>query len=162
METDNAIYFYSHKNKYGYLSNFYSCVFEEDDVKFNCSEQYFMYRKCVLFDSKNTCLITSILNNADPKKIKACGRQVKNFNQCEWDDVKYEIMTDALDLKFSQNENLLKQLLDTYPKKLYEASPVDSIWGIGLSDKQAVNTDKSEYGQNLLGRALMKIRRRYK
>ena len=47
--------------------------------------------------------------------------------------------------KFSQNKKLLKQLLETGDKKLYEDSPRDSFWGIG----------KDKKGQNWLGRILV-------
>lgn len=40
-----------------------------------------------------------------------------------------------------------------------EASPYDSIWGIGFSAANAgVNTDN--WGENLLGKALMRVRDR--
>ena len=40
-----------------------------------------------------------------------------------------------------------------------EASKNDKIWGIGYYDKDAILiTDKSKFGQNLLGNALMEIR----
>ena len=72
METQNDIFFYSHKNKqYGYMSNFYLCNFTDDaSVSYTSSEQYFMYQKCLLFNPTNTDLLQQILNTSDPFEIK--------------------------------------------------------------------------------------------
>jgi len=84
-------------------------------------------------------------------------------------------------LKFSQNDDIKDKLIKTDNKNLYEASQFDRIWGIGYSAKNAItmnlskqsedkelfsrersskeNTkDKSKFGNNLLGKALMEIR----
>ena len=52
-----------------------------------------------------------------------------------------------------------QKLLETNDKIIAEASPNDSIWGIGLSkyDKDATNP-KNWKGKNLLGFILMDIR----
>ncbi len=50
METENDIYFYGHKNEFGYMSNFYESSFIEYNTKFMCSEQYLMYYKCIVFE----------------------------------------------------------------------------------------------------------------
>lgn len=48
-------------------------------------------------------------------------------------------------------------LLSTGNREIVEASPVDNIWGIGFSSDNAMeNVDK--WGQNLLGKTLMKVR----
>ena len=80
MESENSIYFYGSKNKHGYLSNFYKCNFQciinNNTVIFNCSEQYFMYFKCITFDPNNSELLNMILKEINPVKIKALGRKV--------------------------------------------------------------------------------------
>ena len=48
-------------------------------------------------------------------------------------------------------------LLATGDRLLAEASPFDKIWGIGFKAEEAMN-HKSQWGQNLLGQALMKVR----
>ena len=69
-------------------------------------------------------------------------------------------MCDGLYYKFSQNSNLQDLLLKTNNKILYEASPRDKLWGIGLSAQKAITKDVSTYGKNLLGKCLMNIRTR--
>jgi ribA/ribD-fused uncharacterized protein len=155
------IYFYSHgtSKQFCYMSNFYKCNFiDETGLIFNCSEQYFMYYKCKIFNADNNELLYKILLETDPSKIKKYGRQVKNFNESVWAQLKYMVMISALRLKFSQNFDIRHALLNTGNKMLYEASKNDKIWGIGFCEKDAIITDKSKFGQNLLGLALMQIR----
>jgi len=159
METDTEIYFYNLKNKFNYMSNFYKTIFtDKDGIKYNCSEQYFMYHKCKIFDPKNNILLETIITETSATKIKKYGRQVQNFNDIFWKEKRYNIMLEALRLKFNQNEIIKQKLLETKPKILYEASKNDRILGIGYYDKDAIQIDKSKFGENLLGNALMEIR----
>lgn len=159
METETEIYFYNLKNNFNYMSNFYKTNFtDKDGIKYNCSEQYFMYHKCKIFDSKNNILLETIITEKSAIKIKKYGRQVQNFNDKIWKEKRYNIMLEALRLKFNQNEIIKQKLLETKPKILYEASKNDRIWGIGYYDKDAIKIDKSKFGENLLGNALMEIR----
>lgn len=163
METPTDIFFFGHTHKkFGYLSNFYPCEFiDAKGTKFNCSEQYFMYHKAMMFDSKNVKNIEALMKEKDPKKIKKYGRSVKGYDEAAWGKVRRAIMYNGLLLKFGQNEKLLQELLKTSPKKLYEASPYDNVWGIGISAKDAILTDKSKYGKNYLGRALKRVRKHF-
>ena len=159
METETEIYFYNLNNQFDYLSNFYKTNFnDKNGINYNCSEQYFMYKKCETFDPNNNILLNAILNENSATQIKKYGRQVKNYNDTIWKEKRYNIMLEALRLKFSQNEIIKQKLLDTKPKILYEASKNDKIWGIGFYDNDAVQVDKTKYGENLLGKALMEIR----
>lgn len=87
METDTHVLFYSHApNKIcAWMSNFWPCAFKDPYGRtYNNSEQYFMLQKALLFDPKNTNLINKILIETDPAKIKRYGRQVKNYDEDEW------------------------------------------------------------------------------
>ena len=53
MTTLENIYFWGINNIHGYMSNFYPCKFIENNITFNCSEQYFMYYKLLQFDKDN-------------------------------------------------------------------------------------------------------------
>lgn len=166
METEKEIYFYGTKGDYGFLSNFYKtnfeCFINDNIIHFSCSEQYFMYYKCLTFESSNEELLNMILKETNPVKIKALGRKVQNFDDKIWDKKKYSIILNALYYKFSQNSLLKEKLLNTNNKILYEAAPRDKIWGIGFSAEKAINTDINKYGSNLLGIALMEIRNKFK
>jgi len=162
METNNKILFYSHHGNYGYMSNFFNTKFTEDNVEYNCSEQYFMKKKQELFDPNNHILANQIIMCVLPSEIKKLGRKVNNYNNDIWNERRYEIMVNALRLKFNQNEQIKNKLKNTGEKKLYEASPYDRIWGTGFDSIKTlskINDNKeNELGSNLLGLALEQVR----
>ncbi len=181
-ENDDEIYFYGHViGKYPFMSNFYPIDFIDlkTQTPYTCSEQYLMHRKALMFDPDNHTLIRAILRETRPATIKAFGRQVKNYDERQWNDSRYNIMVEGLYLKFSQNESIREMLIATAPKTLYEAAPQDKIWGIGFSVHDIANAYdqhynkkktgenhiadlplKSAFGRNLLGIALMSVRGR--
>lgn len=139
------------------LSNFYPCKFEFNDKTFNFSEQCFMWQKAMLFNDFEVA--EQILNETNVRKIKALGRKVKDFDENWWNQHKECFMFNACCAKFSQNDKLKDFLLSTSNREIVEASPVDSIWGIGFSsDKAMENIDK--WGQKLLGKTLVNVRTR--
>jgi ribA/ribD-fused uncharacterized protein len=160
METPIAIFFYSQNNdKFGYLSNFYPCSFrDEHGTQFANTEQYYAYWKCKCFEPDNTALLNSIANEIRPMVVKKVAHAILNFDKDVWDRVCVTIMYNALALKFTQNPDLLEKLVKTGTKQLYEASPIDAIWGIGMSCIQGVKTPSSQYGRNYLGKTLMELR----
>ena len=151
-----VIYFWKPSDNNGFLGNWYESPFIKNGIHFINNEQYFMWGKQQLFDQTNVLLEKNILETSNPSVIKKLGRFVKNFNQTVWDTKKYEIMKIGLIEKFSQNTELKKALLATNDSILVEASPYDTIWGIGLSEEDA-KTNKWR-GDNLLGKALMDVR----
>ncbi|ANB50836.1 hypothetical protein [Powai lake megavirus] len=166
METDKYIFFYGHqKNKLGteIYSQWYPCTFIEkicDDVeiKYYNAEQYMMAQKALLFGDGD--ILLKILNEKNPSKIKSLGRKIVNFDNDYWNKYKYDIVASGNRLKFQQNPKLMEQLQNTGNKILVEASPYDKIWGIGLTAHQAINIPESKWpGQNLLGKALMQVRK---
>ena len=118
----------------------------------------FMYEKCKKFDPENKMLLKAIMNETKPHNVKHLGRKVQNYDDTVWNSERYQVMVECLRCKFTQNKVLKEKLLKTKPQTLYEASPYDKIWGIGLSKKDAAHCDPNNYGQNLLGKALMEIR----
>ena len=159
METIDSIYFYSEFELFGAFSNFSTAYFtDKDGLRYNCSEQYLMLQKCLLFDQNNTELLRKITNSKSPAAIKLYGRQVKNFDENIWSQHKYKIMLQGLRYKFNQNPISEEMLLYTGNKIIYEASKRDAIWGIGYNIYEALRTNKENYGKNLLGKALMELR----
>ncbi len=146
----NKIGFWKVGSPYGEFSNWYSCNFVYGGVEFTSSEQALMYFKAKLF--KDEEVASKILKEQNQRKIKDLGRQVKNYDETKWSAIRYNCMVDILYCKFSQNEDLKNILIGTGDASIYEASPLDHIWGIGSDN---VNIIK---GQNLLGEALMAVR----
>ena len=58
-----------------------------------------------------------------------------------------------------ESEQLRAMLLATGERELVEASPMDRVWGIGFSEKNA-EMNREKWGRNLLGKALEEVRRR--
>lgn len=138
-------------------SQFYACEFTIDDITFNCTEQYMMYNKAMLFEDEEVAEM--VLKENDPRQHKKLGRKVKNFDQKTWDANCSAIVERGNKAKFSQNEELKATILETHPKTIVETSPHDKIWGIGLHKNDPLAWDRSTWkGLNLLGQALTKIR----
>ena len=159
MDTGKEIYFYNQNKDFGFLSNFYMSNFTDPktDITYCCSEQYFMHQKCLTFDPTNKSLIKKILDSDSPSAIKKYGRNIKNYDDEIWSEKRFKIMKKGLLLKFNK-QSLKNKLLSTGDKKLYEASPYDKIWGTGVSVENSQHADKEKFGQNLLGKCLMKVR----
>jgi len=141
-------------------SNWHPSVFTDaDGHRFVNSEQYLMYHKALLMQDIETA--QQILRETNPGKIKALGRQVCNFDEALWEDQRLAIMEAGCYLKFMQNPAMRTSLLATGRRTLVEASPVDMIWGIGLSQDDASCEDATQWpGRNLLGIALTHVRER--
>lgn len=152
-ETKTHIYFLG-----GYLSNFHECSIKLEPKEFNSSEQLFMYVKALYFNDDETA--EEILKTSEPQEAKKLGRQVKNFNTEFWNNYCYEAMFKVNLAKFDQNPELAEKLIATYPKILVEANEHDCIWGVGLSEDNPLILDESNWkGSNLLGKALMDVRK---
>jgi ribA/ribD-fused uncharacterized protein len=139
------------------FSQWFPFEFEESGIIYKTAEHYMMAGKAKLFNDHET--LEEIVKSETPNQAKSFGRKVKNFDPRLWDKHKYEIVKRANLLKFSQNQKFKDFLLSTNDKILVEASPYDTIWGIGMleTDKRVENPSQWN-GENLLGFALMEIR----
>ena len=116
-----------------------------------------MYKKVVLF--KDDFYAALILNSRQPKDIKALGRKIHRFDSSVWDKHKLDIVIQGNYLKFSQNSELKAYLQETGSKILVEASPYDTVWGIGMkASEKGIENPENWKGENLLGIALMEVR----
>ena len=141
----------------GVFSNFHPCDITFNTMKFNCSEQLFMYFKAWFF--KDTEIANLILQATTPKEAKKLGRQIRNYDDGMWAKVRYQYMFDACMAKFQQNPDLLSELLKTNGTEMVEASPYDKIWGIGLGENDPLAWNKDTWnGLNLLGQVLDDVR----
>ena len=155
----NIICFHNPEEENGYLSNWYYSDFRLDNVTFSSMEQYMMYKKAVCFDDME--IAEKILKTQDVAEIKALGRQVSGYQDNIWSGLRQIIVYEGLLAKFSQNESLKEQLIETGNAILAECAVKDQIWGIGLSMKDPKRLDISQWkGKNLLGYALMVVRKR--
>lgn len=150
--TNKIFPFYS-----GVFSQWHKCKFSENQIEFNCAEQYMMYCKAILF---NDCLVADqILETKSSHRQKELGRKIKCFNEETWRLFRFGIVYNANLLKFSQNDFLLDALLKTGNSLIAEASPIDRVWGVGIAIDDERIWDVSRWrGLNLLGIALTQVR----
>jgi ribA/ribD-fused uncharacterized protein len=146
-------FFYKTANPF---SQWHKSKFIVDGMEFNCAEQYMMYKKAMLFNDTQRAEL--IMKKKDPREQKALGREV-NIDIDVWNRERFDIVYQGNYAKFTQNENLKKYLLDTAGTTLVEASPTDTVWGIGMSEEDPDRLDRSKWkGTNLLGEVLTKLR----
>lgn len=131
---------------------------QEKEVVLPTSEHYFMLRKALFFNDID--IAGKIIETPLPRDAKKFGRQVSGFIEEEWEKERENAMMDALRLKFTQSEEARNELLNTkyLDKSFVEASPIDSIWGIGMGENDPNRLDTSKWGLNLLGKCLDRIR----
>ena len=149
------VFFYGHNNPNGYLSQFAGAPFKKDGITYPTAEHWMMASKARTFNDPDA--LSKILKCSQPFDAKKTGRAVRNFSIPVWNEKAYGFVVEGNLMKFGQNPELKKRLLDTGDKILVEASPTDKIWGIGLNAQQALRTWKWP-GMNLLGFALMDVR----
>lgn len=145
------------------LSNFYPCNFILADEKWISSEQFFMACKARCFDDHES--YKEIRKATTPEQAKKLGRKVKGFDDKIWDNFKYEIMLAGVYAKFSQNEDLKKFILSSEFEGKYfvEGSPFDGVWGVKIDYRNPDVDDPTKWnGENLLGKALNKVREKLK
>jgi ribA/ribD-fused uncharacterized protein len=116
-----------------------------------------MAAKARLFDDED--LLDQILVAPSPGAAKALGRRIRGFDEAVWEAHRFDIVVRASTAKFGQHPDLRDYLLGTAGRVLVEASPVDRIWGIGLTADDPEAPEPARWpGLNLLGFALMQAR----
>ena len=150
---DQYTFFYN-----GPFSNWYQSQFKDMRGRnFLCVEQYMMYNKAMLFQDLKTA--EKIMQTKEPGNQKALGRQVKNFDATRWNEIAREVVALGCFYKFSQNSKLYSDLMKTKGTLLVEASPTDTIWGIGLGERDIRILDRKNWqGTNWLGEVLTDLR----
>ena len=146
--TNKFVLFFS---KNDMMSNFYPKQFKHQKHIFSNSEQAFMWRKAMFF--KDYEIAHRILTKAhQPNYAKSLGRKVKNFDNEQWDRVRYDIMKEVVKDKINQFDELQVFVRNNKDKIFVEASPFDAIWGVKLSENDDKILDPSNWnGRNLLG-----------
>ncbi|MCM1110307.1 MAG: NADAR family protein [Clostridium sp.] len=164
---DDFVFFWGHTDrkdgKVGKccLSQWFIAPMTIDGQRYHCMEQYLMAEKARTFSDAET--EQKILAEYNQLAIKKLGRRVAGYDDTVWSAIRQEVSVRGNLAKFSQNPALGQYLLSTGDKIIVEASPKDSIWGIGLEESAPAATDPAKWrGGNLLGFALMEVRERFK
>ncbi len=161
--TNKFLFFWGHQpSKDGVItktcfSQWWLSSFTVERIKYATAEHWMMAKKAVLFEDDE--ILEKILLAKSPAEAKKLGRKVKNYQEDIWLSNRYEIVKEGNFHKFNQNPALKDFLLNTGNRVIVEASPVDSIWGIGMAiDNPVIETPEKWKGLNLLGFALMEVR----
>lgn len=137
------IRFYKEFGEYGYLATYSNYGFFKDGVFWKTSEHYYQAQKFMDSDTK-----IRIQNAETPKIASIIGRDRKLNLRSDWEEVKQDVMFDAVYYKFKQNRDILQKFLDTGNARIVEATVKENYWGCGP------NND----GQNNYGKILIKVR----
>lgn len=154
--TNTHYYFWNTIYSQWYMNKNKDYLFTENGVNFLTAEHYMMYHKALTFNDIETA--NKILSTVYHGEVKRLGREVKNYNDDVWSKIRFDVVVNGNILKFSQNEDLLKDLTQHKDRIFVEASPQDKIWGIGLHyEDDRVLDEKQWKGQNLLGKAINNV-----
>lgn len=137
------IYFYSKIEAFAEFSNFAPLGIEMDGLWWPTVEHYFQAQKFHDADYRE-----KIRKANTPKSAKALGRTRKLPLRSDWEEVKVDLMRDAILKKFETHDAARTLLLSTGDEELIENSLNDYFWGGG----------RTGTGQNMLGRILMEVR----
>jgi len=144
------------------IANWHVCNFTMECLdgvirKFTSSEQAYMYLKAEIFND-DLSKYAILFEKSDQEKVQELGQKVKNFRQDIWNDYREICMFKACYAKFSTNQEEKENFLKLKGFKFVEASPFDTIWGVGLSSKDDDILDEKNWrGLNLLGKCLDKV-----
>ncbi|WP_258100122.1 NADAR family protein [Marinoscillum pacificum] len=139
------------------FSQWFVSPFEVNGITYKTTEHWMMSQKALLFDDHE--IHQKIIACEKPGEAKDLGRQVSGFDEQLWGSNRYSIVKTGNIHKFSQNREMGQFLLNTKDRILVESSPVDTIWGIGLTkDSEHATNVFAWRGLNLLGFALMETR----
>lgn len=138
-----SIRFYSRIEQYGEFSNFAHYDIDIDGLTYPTVEHYFQAMKFPGHEHAEKIRLAST-----PMIAKRMGRTRNVPLREDWEDVKLDIMREAVRAKFTLYPELTNLLLSTGDEELIEAAPTDYFCGCG----------RSGTGQNWLGRILMEVR----
>lgn len=131
--------------RYRWMSNFYGAPITVDGATFPTVEHAFQCAKTEDPEWKR-----QIRECKTPGDAKRAGRKCPM--RTDWEEVKVEVMTRLVRLKFHQHPELKKKLLATEQRPIEEDAPWDEFWGTG---KRGGKGD----GQNMMGKILKQVRR---
>lgn len=139
----NTICFYRTNEAYGEFSNFSRHPFTLKGREWSTSEHYFQAQKFSGTSHEET--IRKASTAAEAAKL---GRSRAFPLRADWEQVKEEVMAEALRAKFTQHANLRSLLLATRDSPLVEHTTNDAYWADGGDG----------HGLNRLGILLMRLR----
>ncbi|GAB1521475.1 hypothetical protein RhiTH_004571 [Rhizoctonia solani] len=158
--TDTPIYFWKPEQEHGYLSPWYHTQFKSVEQNGSTFAYQSTEQKGLLF-APNSPVTHEILKTNSPAELRSLSHKIPNFDEAAWAKQQISVITNGNYLKFTQDPGLKGLLLGTGSRELVEANPYDRVWGIGYDAKEAP-THRNRWGDNLMGKALMSVRKAIK
>ncbi|MEW5860502.1 MAG: NADAR domain-containing protein [Cyanobacteriota bacterium] len=141
-----TIYFYKVDDPYGCFSNFSPHGIHLLGQDWMTVEHYYQAQKFV--GTEDEPLIPAIACAKTPMEAATLGRDRTRHIRPDWEQVKTQIMREAVLTKFLTHLEIQSILLSTGDRPIVEDSPTDYYWGCGVE----------KTGQNHLGKILMSVR----
>lgn len=142
-----TIFFYKEFGELGYLASYSNHGFYKNGVYWKTVEHYYQAQK---FDDET--IRQMIIMAETPKMASIIGRNKKYKLRKGWDEIKVEIMYEAVLEKFLAHPDLAKKLINTGNEEIVEATTKEDFWGCG----------PNKTGENNYGRILCKVREKLK
>jgi hypothetical protein len=140
------IYFYKVCDPYGCFSNFSPHSIRLRDQIWPTVEHYYQAQKFI--GTEDQFLSLAIHKAKTPKEAASLGRDPSYQIRSDWEQVKTQVMREAVLSKFLTHLDVQAILLATGDALIVEDSPRDAFWGCGPDKK----------GLNQLGKILMNVR----
>ena len=112
------------------FSDWYPSEFQYKGHTFKNIEQAYQWEKATR--ANDVRVAKKLLYTTNPRVAKSLGRSIKGLTAVNWDKDKRNVMKELVRIKFSDNPELLKELIDTKDLILVEAG-IDPFYGVGLS-----------------------------
>jgi len=141
-----TIYFYKVNEPYGCFSNFSPHGIDLQGIHWTTVEHYYQAQKFV--ETADAALIPVIHAVQTPEQAAALGRDRTRQVRSDWEQVKTEVMREAVLKKFLTHPDIQAILISTGDQLIMENSPTDYFWGCG----------RDKTGNNHLGKILMSVR----
>ena len=141
-----TIYFYKVEEPYGCFSNFSPHGINLGGKDWPTVEHYYQAHK--FLGTQDEPLMEVIRQVKTPEEAAALGRDSSRTVRSDWENVKLQVMREAVFAKFLTHPHLQEQLHATGSELIVENSPTDYYWGCGVDHT----------GQNHLGKILMEVR----
>lgn len=140
---EENIKFYAVGQPFGEFSNFALYPIKIKGKTWKTTEHYFQAQKFI-----DKGYQEKVRKAPSPMKAAELGRSRKVKIQKNWDNIKDNVMYEAIQAKFTQHKDLQELLLSTREAILIEHTENDAYWGDGGDGS----------GKNKLGKLLMKLR----
>lgn len=138
-----SIRFYNIRDAYGCFSNFSPHGIEIGGKWYPTSEHYFQSQKFAGTEHEELVRLVQ-----KPRQAAEMGRDRARPLRQDWEQVKDDVMREAVLQKFLSHNDIQAELLATGEEELIEATTDDYYWGCGTNGT----------GKNMLGIILMDVR----